>query len=120
MSVTESPLKESLSKQSSSKAPSLKEQRIRELAYQIWETEGCPDGQAHRHWELANKLAEVEARDDPRPAKRARSVPKPHDAAADITLPPATRSSRAATPNQQLPTSKKTSAPKTGAPKQDT
>ncbi len=34
------------------------EARIRELAYQIWEAEGCPEGQAMRHWELACVLAE--------------------------------------------------------------
>lgn len=33
------------------------ENRIREYAYQIWQSEGCPDGQAHRHWEMACKLA---------------------------------------------------------------
>jgi hypothetical protein len=31
------------------------ENRIREYAYQIWQSEGCPDGQAHRHWEMACK-----------------------------------------------------------------
>lgn len=25
------------------------EKRIREFAYQIWESEGCPDSQAERH-----------------------------------------------------------------------
>lgn len=33
------------------------EQRIREFAYQIWQTEGKPHGQAKRHWEMACKLA---------------------------------------------------------------
>jgi hypothetical protein len=27
--------------------------RVRELAYFIWLQEGCPDGRAHVHWELA-------------------------------------------------------------------
>lgn len=31
-------------------------ERIRELAYQIWESEGKPDGQEHRHWEMASQL----------------------------------------------------------------
>lgn len=37
------------------------EKRIHDLAYQIWETEGKPEGQEHRHWEMARKLAEAEA-----------------------------------------------------------
>ncbi|MCP1445760.1 hypothetical protein J3D54_004892 [Pseudomonas sp. GGS8] len=37
------------------------EKRIREFAYQIWESEGKPEGQETRHWEMACKLAEAEA-----------------------------------------------------------
>lgn len=37
------------------------DKRIREFAYQIWESEGKPDGQGERHWEMARKLAEAEA-----------------------------------------------------------
>ena len=37
------------------------EKRVREFAYQIWESEGQPDGQEERHWEMARKLAEAEA-----------------------------------------------------------
>ncbi|HEV8493479.1 MAG TPA: DUF2934 domain-containing protein [Candidatus Angelobacter sp.] len=33
------------------------ENRIRDLAYQIWESEGRPHGQDARHWNLASKLA---------------------------------------------------------------
>jgi len=29
------------------------EQRIRELAYEIWLSEGRPEGQEARHWEMA-------------------------------------------------------------------
>jgi len=36
------------------------ENKIRELAYQIWESEGRPQGRAVRHWELACELAESE------------------------------------------------------------
>lgn len=35
------------------------EQRIREFAHQIWESEGCPNGHEYRHWEMACKLAEA-------------------------------------------------------------
>jgi hypothetical protein len=38
-----------------------KDQRIREIAYDLWEQEGCPEGQAERHWSAA--VAVVEARD---------------------------------------------------------
>ncbi|MCS3840881.1 hypothetical protein HNR03_005509 [Pseudomonas sp. JAI111] len=40
---------------------STEEKRIREFAYQIWESEGKPEGQDARHWEMARKLAEAEA-----------------------------------------------------------
>lgn len=30
--------------------PSHDEQRIRERAYRIWESEGCPQGQEMKHW----------------------------------------------------------------------
>ncbi|UQS16517.1 DUF2934 domain-containing protein [Pseudomonas sp. HS6] len=37
------------------------DKRIREFAYQIWESEGKPEGEEARHWEMARKLAEAEA-----------------------------------------------------------
>ncbi|NUT78920.1 DUF2934 domain-containing protein [Pseudomonas sp. C1C7] len=40
---------------------STQDKRIREFAYQIWESEGKPEGQEARHWEMASKLAEAEA-----------------------------------------------------------
>jgi hypothetical protein len=76
---------------------SVSEQRIRELAYQIWETEGCPNGQSERHWNMARKLAEIEIREEPKPAARARRINKPKAATladmsnasdAPIILPP--------------------------------
>jgi hypothetical protein len=33
------------------------EQRVQELAYQIWESEGRPVGHEYRHWEMAYKQA---------------------------------------------------------------
>lgn len=39
------------------------ERRVRELAYQIWESEGRPQGQHDRHWRMARSLAETEAAD---------------------------------------------------------
>lgn len=32
------------------------EQRIRDLAYQIWEDEGRPEGRAEVHWQQAHEL----------------------------------------------------------------
>lgn len=46
------------------------DKRIREFAYQIWESEGKPEGHEARHWEMARKLAEAEAlapKKSPRP-----------------------------------------------------
>ena len=40
---------------------STNEKRIREFAYQIWESEGQPHGQEARHREMAHKLAQAEA-----------------------------------------------------------
>ncbi|MGH8385976.1 MAG: DUF2934 domain-containing protein [Pseudomonas sp.] len=51
------------------------DKRIREFAYQIWESEGQPEGQESRHWEMACKLAEAEALAPKKPAKAAASKP---------------------------------------------
>ncbi|VFT30585.1 Protein of uncharacterised function (DUF2934) [Pseudomonas aeruginosa] len=58
------------------------EKRIREFAYQIWESEGCPDGQAERHWAMARQLAEAEAgrggtEEDPRSGQGRQGNPGP-------------------------------------------
>lgn len=78
------------------------EQRIREFAYQIWESEGKPTGQEARHWEMARKLAESETRGERPPAPKPRRVNKPKEvpaataAAPDaIAAPPAPRKPRA-------------------------
>lgn len=44
----------------------INEHRVREFAHQIWESEGRPDGQAHRHWEMACRLAEESEENNPR------------------------------------------------------
>lgn len=36
----------------------INEQRVQEFAHQIWQSEGCPEGQSDRHWEMACRLAE--------------------------------------------------------------
>lgn len=66
------------------------EKRIREFAYEIWQTEGCPDGQGERHWEMARKL--VEAQDSGVPLSKPNSKPrksaiKPADVTAASSVP---------------------------------
>ncbi|GHB08231.1 DUF2934 domain-containing protein [Modicisalibacter luteus] len=36
------------------------ELRVRQLAYRIWESEGRPEGQEQRHWEMARKIVAAE------------------------------------------------------------
>ena len=45
--------------------------RIRELAYFLWLEEGCPDGQAERHWQAAEALLDA----DPLERKRIEGEP---------------------------------------------
>lgn len=61
------------------------EQRIREFAYEIWQSEGCPEGQELRHWEMARKL--VESQDSPvtaRPTRTRKAASKPVDVAPAV------------------------------------
>jgi len=60
---------------------SSEEQRIREFAYQIWQSEGCPEGEDERHWAMARKLVEAEyGAADAKPASRPRkTATKPTD-----------------------------------------
>ncbi|MBA1232243.1 DUF2934 domain-containing protein [Pseudomonas viridiflava] len=52
------------------------EKRIREFAYQIWESEGKPSGHDARHWEMARKLAEAEALAPDKSTARKANKPK--------------------------------------------
>lgn len=47
------------------------EETVRQLAQLIWETEGQPEGQDARHWEMATKLAESAAMAPVRTSHRA-------------------------------------------------
>lgn len=62
------------------------DKRIREFAYQIWESEGKPEGQEARHWEMAHTLAQAEAL---APKKAAASNAKPKAAPAASVKPAA-------------------------------
>ncbi|ENA29949.1 hypothetical protein HMPREF1487_08203 [Pseudomonas sp. HPB0071] len=52
-------------------------ERIQQLAYQIWESEGRPAHQEHRHWEMATKLYEAEQQQGVAPEAAAAPVAKP-------------------------------------------
>lgn len=57
---------------------SVDEKRVREFAYQIWESEGKPEGREEEHWDKARKLAEAEAlAPKAPPRKKAAAKPKP-------------------------------------------
>ena len=62
------------------------DQRTRELAHQIWESEGKPEGQEERHWQMACKLLQSEQQGDlqPSPVK----IRKPRTKKAASALPP--------------------------------
>lgn len=38
------------------------EDNIRELAYYLWISEGKPEGQSHRHWNIATRMVEEQHR----------------------------------------------------------
>ncbi len=68
------------------------DKRIREFAYQIWESEGKPGGQEKRHWEMARKLAEAEAL---APSKPPKAASKPAASKTDGAKPAAAKSNTA-------------------------
>lgn len=77
---------------------SVSDERIRQLAYDIWHSEGRPHGQDKRHWEMARKLAEAENAKAP---AKPRAPRKPKAALEQVATPEAkkprttARSSRA-------------------------
>jgi hypothetical protein len=36
------------------------EKRVRDRAHKLWEEEGCPEGRADAHWDLARELVAIE------------------------------------------------------------
>jgi hypothetical protein len=47
-----------------------REERIRRMAHRIWESEGRPQGQAERHWRMAERLVDADATvEDEQPAR---------------------------------------------------
>lgn len=53
------------------------DKHIREFAYQIWESEGRPDGQQARHWEMAHTLVQAQALAPSKPRVKAKVADKP-------------------------------------------
>ncbi len=87
---------------------STEDKRIRELAHQIWESEGNPHGEDARHWEMARKLAEAEAL-TPSKAPKAAAKAKPKAKPAAAAPKPAAKPS--AVPAAKKPAAKKPKAP---------
>lgn len=91
---------------------STEDKRIRELAHQIWESEGKPHGEDARHWEMARKLAEAEALTPSKPKAAAKPKPKP-----SAPKPPAkAKPSAPAASKPAPPAAKKPPAPKKPKP----
>ncbi|QOQ77472.1 DUF2934 domain-containing protein [Pseudomonas poae] len=88
---------------------STEDKRIRELAHQIWESEGKPHGEDARHWEMARKLAEAEALtpSKSKPAAKPKTAPKP----APKAKPPAPAASKPAPPAAKKPAAPKKPKP---------
>lgn len=72
------------------------DKRIREFAYPIWESEGKPDGQQARHWDMARTLAQAEAL-APGNAEPRKAKPKAPSASSKASVKePAAKKPRAA------------------------
>lgn len=106
---------------------SIDEKRVREFAFQIWESEGKPEGQAERHWQMAIKLAESEA-SAPAASKsvKGKTLAAPNPAIPTTKKPakaekPALLEAKPAKPAAKKPAAKavtpKASTPKTPTPK---
>ena len=81
------------------------EQRIRELAHHIWESEGRPQGEDARHWQMAERLVEASesakaARGKPRAAPKVstRATAKRAGTASTSPAPPRRRAPKGSTP----------------------
>lgn len=95
------------------------EQRIRELAYQIWENEGRPEGKTEEHWALARELVESESHGDtaapPGKIKRTRKAPTLDETQAEkpaLLGNPGARKASAKKPSANIEKPTKTSKPR--------
>ena len=90
------------------------EQRIREFAYEIWQTEGCPEGQGERHWEMARKLVEAQQSGLPMSLplnKPRKSTTKPTDVSAGIVSAEQTSNEQSGTETAQAAKAPKATRP---------
>lgn len=79
------------------------DKRIREFAYQIWESEGRPEGQESRHWDMARKLAEAEALAPSKPARASKAKATTKPAAKALTKPALATKAKPAKPAAAAP-----------------
>lgn len=86
-----------------------KEQRVKEIAYLLWEKEGSPHGESERHWVEAEALYEIEraGRDE---RKAVEGEPPGDSAATPATAKPARSTAKA-------PAQAKAAKPKASEPK---
>jgi Protein of unknown function (DUF2934) len=84
---TESPLRGELEPELTTPDRS---ERLREIAYFLWLDDGCPDGEADRHWSAAEALLDSE----PFERKRIEGEP-PGEPLGEAQLTPALKSRRA-------------------------
>ena len=64
-----------------------REDRIREIAYSLWEEEGRPADQEERHWQMAKSAVEQEEAEVAE-RKIVEGEPPGATAAEDVILPP--------------------------------
>jgi hypothetical protein len=96
------------------------DKRVREFAYQIWESEGKPEGQEARHWEMARKLAEAEAlapKKSPKAAGSKTAVKPAVAKAANGKVPEPKAKSKPAAASKVIPPGEKTAEKKPRAAK---
>jgi hypothetical protein len=99
------------------------DKRVREFAYQIWESEGKPEGQDARHWEMARKLAEAEALAPSKSPKAAGSKtaatksPAAKSANGKAAQPKASAKAKPAAASKVIPPGEKTTDKKPKAPR---
>lgn len=92
------------------------EKRIREFAYQIWQSEGQPHGQDERHWEMARKLAEAEALAPDKSTTRKATKPKLPKVDSVADAKPATKLAKPAAPKAKPAAAAATPVAKPAAP----
>lgn len=94
------------------------DKRVREFAYQIWESEGKPEGQEARHWEMACKLAEAEALAPTKPTQAGKTnsgktaASKPTAAKPKVKAKPAAAAKVVPPPGEKPVAVKKPRAPR--------